>query len=351
MSNNPFLAEENKNHHELGSSVAAPPPAYDDVVKPGYNYGYPPNNQSYSPPSFSPPTVPVAENHNYNPIVTAESYQTASANPSEKAANDKACNQIKLNDIPEKFTFDPNLILKLNVDDSRRQLNGVNILQNPSPEETNVIVEVFTGSSDRITPQFETKIQFDSFELKVFQKVGFGVFNIPPRCMLLKINVILPQVNAGNPIPNNIQVKNLNLKLVKDENNKPYQQNIGLSTDDGNILLEEINGNIIDIKTREGFVGGSILSLVKELMVSTDEGDVSLFLGNVQNAMVNVQTINGNVGLTMVNSSFVYKVRTNEGRISINDEMIYGLAKNGKAGDGKANVYISTDEGNIILKY
>ncbi|CAG8716901.1 16785_t:CDS:2 [Funneliformis caledonium] len=362
MSNNPFLTEEDK-YLEQGSSIAAPPPAYEDVVRPGYSdhpYGYPPNNQSFPPPSFPPPTVP---NYNHNPLVSTENHQPNSANPNEKSvgiklavttisvANSKACSQIQLNENPEKFTFDPKLILKLDVEGSQHKVDAVNVLQNPSPDETNVNVEVFTGSSSRVTPQFEKKIQNDSFVLRVFQKVGFGVFNIPPRCMRLKINVILPQGNAGNPTFNNIQVKELNLKLIKDESDKPYQQSIGLSTVEGDIQLEEIKGNIIDIKTQEGNVGGSILSLSKELSVSTDDGNVDLYLGIAPNAMVMLQTDNGNVGLTMVESSFAYKVRTNDGNIRINDEMINGLSKNGMAGDGKSIVNIITDEGNIRLNY
>ncbi|CAG8644744.1 10849_t:CDS:2 [Funneliformis mosseae] len=384
MSNNPFLTEEDK-YLEQGSSIAAPPPAYEDVVRPGYSdhpYGYPPNNQSFPPPSFPPPTVP---NYNHNPLVSAENHQPNSANPNEKSgyrvccvkfssrnkaccygwlvlitfiilgtisvANNKACSQIQLNENPEKFTFDPKLILKLDVEGSQHKVDAVNVLQNPSPDETNVNVEVFTGSSSRVTPQFEKTIQNDSFVLRVFQKVGFGVFNIPPRCMRLKINVILPQGNAGNPTFNNIQVKELNLKLIKDESDKPYQQSIGLSTVEGDIQLEEIKGNIIDIKTQEGNVGGSILSLSKELSVSTDDGNVDLNLGIAPNAMVMLQTDNGNVGLTMVESSFAYKVRTNDGNIRINDEMINGLSKNGMAGDGKSIVNIITDEGNIRLNY
>src|SRR6266542_6227752 len=89
-SNNPFLpylVEENNNNNENknqnnnetnntlphyveeGSSIAATPPAYEDVVKPGYNYqsSYPPNNQSYPLPSY-PLTVPVAENFNQTPV-------------------------------------------------------------------------------------------------------------------------------------------------------------------------------------------------------------------------------------------------------------------------------------------
>lgn len=141
--------------------------------------------------------------------------------------------------------------------------------------------------------------------MKISQ-IGFSIFNIPPRCMKSQINVYLPQQFGGTLAPNTIQVKNQDITMVG--NDIPYQQNITLITSDGDVKLNGIRAQTLNIRTDDGDIVGSITSISNELNILTDDGDLSLILGNAQTPFTSKFTIitdDGDVELKFVSEKYV----------------------------------------------
>lgn len=163
-------------------------------------------------------------------------------------------------------------------------------------------IQVYTGATG-ITPKFETSSIGGVFELKISQ-IGFSIFNIPPRCMRSQINVYLPQQFGGTLAPNTIQVKNQDITMMG--NDIPYQQDITLITSDGDVNLNGIRAQKLNIRTDDGDILGSITSISNELNISTDDGDLNLTLGNAQTPFTSKFTIatdDGDVELKFVSKN------------------------------------------------
>ncbi|RIA92503.1 hypothetical protein C1645_765006 [Glomus cerebriforme] len=367
---------------EEGSATIAPPPAYDEISKPPPTY--PP------PPSFPPP---ASENYNQSPyIVPANSTnsnnvkrerQGCCSGPGPRrnktccccwiifliififgtisVVNNSACNKITLGGNPSGYSFDSsvNSIFQINVDEARIRDGEVRIFQqSPQTQAANTVnINVYSGSSGT-TPKIDTSSQNDIFELKISQP-GFRLFNIPPRCMKLLIDVFLPQTLDPNTPTFPITIKVKNLDLTMEQNTFPYQQNITLITDNGDMQLNNVIAQSMSIKTDNGDITGSITSISNEFDVSTDNGGLELTLGNIQNPFVSKATINTNNGdviLKFDGSSFSgnYNIQSNDGRIRIDNNTPTNRIGNqiiGTAGNGTGNLKINTDNGDIYVVF
>jgi hypothetical protein len=141
--------------------------------------------------------------------------------------------------------------------------------------------------------------------------------------MKTRIDVYLPL--ADTSISNNIIVSDLDV-LINDT--QKFQQSITLTTEDGDMLLNYTNAQNITLITRDGNIGlnnasvdkikintddGKILgslTLNSELSISTIDGDVELFAKiapSVNNATININTRDGDVGLKFVSKKkYIY---------------------------------------------
>jgi len=273
--------------------------------------------------------------------------------------NNNACNNITLGTTPENFSFDPtiNTNFRINAGDARIKSGEIRIFQSPPNGPQDIAnIQVYTGSSG-ITPKLDTTSQNGIFELKITQP-GFSLFNIPPRCMNSLFYVYLPSLQLGTS--NTIQVDNDNLELTMEKNIFPYNQNISLITNDGNIHLNDIIAQNMNIKTIDGDITGSITSILNELNISVDDGDMNLVLGTAQNpfnSKVSVVTDDGNVILKFNGSSFSgnYGIQTDDGDIridnntptSVENQKVNGIVGTG----GNGNLNIITNDGNVFVSF
>jgi DUF4097 and DUF4098 domain-containing protein YvlB len=91
----------------------------------------------------------------------------------------------------------------------------------------------------------------------------------------------------------------------------PYQQNITLVTVDGDVNLNGIKAQTLNIITDDGDISGLITSISNELYILTDDGDLNLTLGNAQTpfaSKLSIITNDGDVGLKFVSKNICMRV-------------------------------------------
>lgn len=414
-SNNPFVAEENNDNDkneqnknkeledtlkflEEDSSNIAPPPAYEDIEKPpptlpGYNHNGQPISNNLSLP---PPRTPSTENYNRPNFLPPPTFSHFKRNGTGNfccgstrrqncgcgwlvvliifviltaisVVNNNVCSKLTLGDNPETFSFDPANInlLRIGVDTTRIRRGDVSVF-NGQPNQQQVEIQVLTGTNG-VTPKFSTSTQDGIYELDITQTSGFSIFNIPPRCMKMQVNVFLPSFFPTAPIPNAIQVKDLNIIMQ----GLTYQQDVTLTTETGSILLNGViaqnvnlksrDGNVIlsnttvngifNITTFDGNIQGEEIYLSNTLSAGSIDGDVILDLKIVQgaNAKVEVMTNDGDVDINFENSFFGnYLIQSNDGAIRINGSTIDSNRVTGSVGGG-SNLNIITNDGDINI--
>ncbi|GBB83680.1 hypothetical protein RclHR1_10380003 [Rhizophagus clarus] len=401
----PYLTEENNNNNkddnenqnnnkeknenndiskileEGNATNAIPPPAYNEIVKPeptqpGFDY------PSYPPPPFPATEMSAGENENHN-YPTSNVHMNSNNRRGRRAAcccvgnsrrnktcscgwmivliifivlgvlsivNNNACSNLTLGTNPVYLSFDAgaNTIFRVDADNARILDGEIRVFQKGFNDNSQTVdLEVYTATTG-ITPKIETSSQGGIFELKISQP-GVSIFNIPSRCMKSLINVYLPQ-----QYPNTIQVKHQDITM--ETNVISYQQNISLITLDGDIRLNSITAQNLNIQTDDGNIVGSIASVSNEIVISTKDGDLNLTMGNPQypstfTPKFTILTNDGDILLNFQNSfSGKYNIQSTDGSIQIDGKKQTNQVA-GAFNNGLGNLNIATDNGDVDVNF
>jgi hypothetical protein len=106
-----------------------------------------------------------------------------------------------------------------------------------------------------------------------------GYLSLPPRCILAKVEVVLPQT-----IPSVTTIDTDVNDIVFYANSVPYSSQIIAKTVNGEIQVNDFAIGSLTLNTNNGGIKGSISGIVNELIATTDNGGIQLNVSVSSNA-------------------------------------------------------------------
>lgn len=114
-----------------------------------------------------------------------------------------------------------------------------------------------------------------------------GYFSLPPRCVLAKVEVVLPQT-----IPSVTTIDTDVNDIIFYANSVPYSSQIIAKTVNGEINLNNFAVGSLTLNTNNGGIKGSVSGIVNELIATTINGGIQL------NVLVSSNATNPKIEIT-----------------------------------------------------
>lgn len=140
-----------------------------------------------------------------------------------------------------------------------------------------------------------------------------GYLSLPPRCILAKVEVVLPQT-----IPSVTTIDTDVNDIIFNANSVPYSSQINAITSNGELTINDLAVGGLTLNTKNGDIKGSVSGIVSELTASTSNGKIQLSIligSNATSPKVETTTSNGDIQLGFVSINiffFLDAKRTNE---------------------------------------
>ncbi|CAG8446372.1 6097_t:CDS:2 [Funneliformis mosseae] len=216
---------------------------------------------------------------------------------------------------PEIISYDPNLYNNFNIEDFNNVKDGeILVSQNVEPNDNNATLSVKLATLTYTNAFTKSIFQDSTFNLQILREsfpnskklAWLGYLTIPPKCVVVRLELTLPQIknNATSLINSN----RFNTNFAN--NSVPYSNPIHLETSDGDVSFDN-----------------SLLA--NQLSVVTLSGN-----------------INGNLIQSMQND---FNLETKSGNIKLNLDIKKDLGDNNLVSPGQSNVKVTTSKGDINL--
>ncbi|RIA91928.1 hypothetical protein C1645_766341 [Glomus cerebriforme] len=284
------------------------------------------------------------------------------------AVNVNACSNLSksvdINTItPSVYTYDPNAFPTFNFNSFNNILTKtgqIYVTQSNSTSDTNITVSVRIAATrdESITVKEEN----DDSTKKIFIQradtfkgslAWIGYLSLPPRCILAKVEVVLPQT-----IPSTTSIDTDVNDIVFDANSVPYSQ-MNAKTINGDINVNNFAVGNLTLNTYNGGITGSVSGIINQLIATTNNGKIQLnVLVNFNATNPNIETTNSNGDIQLsFSSSFNgnYDAKTDLGKVTIinaSPETNEDKRKAGKVGNnGNGSLITTTKSGNINITF
>ncbi|CAG8456488.1 1377_t:CDS:2 [Funneliformis caledonium] len=283
---------------------------------------------------------------------------------------------------PTTISYDPSTISTLNVEGigyfyDYSKDHELLITQANDALATNTTIQIHVISTQSSDVQFETSITPTAYNIN-FKKDRSWIpgLSIPPRCVVIRVEVILPQ-KLTNLSPINVNSNIFNVKFLQNTiNSIPYPYPINFKTTNGDVDIENLLITSASIQTSSGDIKGSITSVRNEVHIESTSGDIDVSVYANTNVIANMvggtspriglKSTNGDIDLQLNVSNGIVKpvidVTATSGDIDANILLASGITDsqitiNSTSGDVELNLQhsfegqyeIKTTSGNIDL--
>ncbi|CAB4387374.1 unnamed protein product [Rhizophagus irregularis] len=265
---------------------------------------------------------------------------------------------------PSVHTYDPKNFPILNFisfNSILTKTGQIYVTQSNSTSDTNVSVSVrVVATKDETTSIKEEnadstkKIFLERADTFKGSLAWIGYFSLPPRCVLAKVEVVLPQT-----IPSVITIDTDVNDIVFYANPVPYSSQIIAKTVNGEIDVNNFAVGSLTLNTNNGGITGSVSEIVNELIAITNNGGIQLNVSissNATNPKIEITNSLSDIQLNF-NSSFSgsYDAKTDYGKVNIDNPSSVAISedkkKTGKVGDKNGTLNANTKNGNININF
>ncbi|CAG8446385.1 6098_t:CDS:2 [Funneliformis mosseae] len=283
---------------------------------------------------------------------------------------------------PITLSYDPSTISTLNVEGisyfyDYSKDHELLITQANDALATNATIQIHVISTQSSDVQFETSITPTAYNINfVITFISFCCLSIPPRCVVIRVEVILPQ-KLTNLSPINVNSNIFNVKFLQNTiSSIPYPYPINFKTTNSDVDIENLLITSASIQTSSGDIKGSITSVRNEVHIESTSGDIDVSVYANTNVIANMvggtspriglKSTNGDIDLQLNVSNGIVKpvidVTATSGDIDANILLASGINDsqitiNSTSGDVELNLQhsfegqyeIKTTSGNIDL--